>query len=102
VPDEEVTGVLFNVARDFGRDLYGEFEARYDDRLRGERTVLAPVPPLPLEPVLFHSYDRDFLVRLTWEAYQNFTTSAEAGYLARSGDRRYDGEWLAFRFRYTF
>jgi hypothetical protein len=102
VPDEELTGVLFNVARDFGRDFYGEFEARYDDSLRGQRTILSPVPPLPLEPILFHSYDRDFLVRLTWEAYRNFTTSAEAGYLASSGDRRYDGEWLAFRFRYTF
>ncbi len=99
VPDEELTGVLFNVARDFGRDLYGEFEARYEDILRGQQSFVLPLPP---GPVQFHDYDRDALVRLTWEAYRNFTTSAEAGYLARSGDSHYDGEWLAFRFRYTF
>jgi len=96
LPDERVTGVLFNVARDIGSDLYGEIDMRYEDILRGQRSIL------PSEPVQFHGYDRDVTLRLTWEAYVNFTTSAEAGYLARSGDRHYDGEWLALRFRYTF
>jgi hypothetical protein len=96
VLDEELTGVMLNVARDFGMDLYGEIEARYDDSLRGQQSIL------PQEPVQYHAYDRDVLLRLSWEAYLNFTTSAEVGYLARSGNRHYDGEWLAFRFRYTF
>jgi len=96
LPDEEITGVMFNVARDIGSDLFGEIELRYEDILRGEPTLL------PSGPVSFHSYDRDAMIRLSWEAYRNFTTSAEAGYLARSGDREYDGEWLALRFRYTF
>jgi hypothetical protein len=95
-PDERVTGVLFNVARDIGSDLYGEFEARYQDILRGQPSSL------PTGPVQFHDYDTDATLRLTWEAYTNFSTSAEAGYLVRTGDSEYDGEWFALRFRYTF
>jgi len=95
-PDEESTGVLLNVARDIGSDLYGEIQLRYDDILRGQRTLVPEV----LEP--FHDYDKDAMVRLTWEAYRNFRAAAEAGWLARSGDREYDGEWLALRFRFTF
>ena len=37
--------MLFNVARDFGRDLYGEFEARYEDILRGQQSFVLPLPP---------------------------------------------------------
>jgi hypothetical protein len=96
LPDEELTGVMFNVARDIGANFFGEFEARYEDILRGQATLL------PSGPLSFHSYDRDATIRINWEAYRNFTASAEAGYLARSGDREYDGEWAALRFRYTF
>ena len=96
LPDEELTGVMFNVARDIGANFFGEFELRYEDILRGQATLL------PSGPLSFHSYDRDATIRINWEAYRNFTASAEAGYLARSGDREYDGEWAALRFRYTF
>ena len=96
LPDEDTSGVRLNVARDFGADFYGELQARYEDLERGRATVT------PTGPLLFHDYDRDYLVRLTWEAYVNLTASAEVGYLARSGDREYDGEWLALRFRFTF
>ena len=95
-PDEDTTGVLLTVARDIGRDLYGEISGRYEDLLRGQATLL------PSGPVSFHDYDRDVTLRLTWEAYRNFRASAEAGFLARSGDHEYDGEWAALRFRYTF
>jgi hypothetical protein len=96
LPDEELTGVQLNVVRDIGASLYGELRFRYDDVLQGQQTLL------PLTPLLFHDYDRDAMIRITWEAYVNFSASAEAGYLARSGDSEYDGQWLAFRFRYTF
>jgi hypothetical protein len=96
LPDEELSGVRLNVARDIGSDFFGEIELRYEDILRGQQTVF------PEGPVSFHSYDRDATIRINWEAYRNFTASAEAGFLARSGDREYDGEWLALRFRYTF
>ena len=95
LPDEDTEGVLFNVARDIGRDLYGEFEVRYEDILRGQQTIPTP------GPVSFHGYDRDATLRLSWEAYRNFLASGEVGFLARSGDREYDGEWAALRFRYT-
>jgi len=95
-PDEDTAGVLLNIARDIGRDLYGEIAGRYEDIERGAQTVL------PSSPVTFHGYDRDVTLRLTWEAYRNFRASGEVGYLARSGDRHYDGEWAALRFRYTF
>ena len=95
-PDEDTAGVLLNIARDIGRDLYGEIAGRYEDIERGQQTVL------PGSPVTFHDYDRDVTLRLTWEAYRNFRASGEVGYLARSGDREYDGEWAALRFRYTF
>ena len=96
LPDEDTEGVLFNVARDIGRDLYGEIEVRYEDILRGQQTIPTP------GPVSFHGYDRDATLRLTWEAYRNFLASGEVGFLARSGDREYDGEWAALRFRYQF
>jgi hypothetical protein len=95
-PDEDTTGVLLNIARDIGRDLYGEIAGRYEDIERGQRSLL------PESPVTFHGYDRDVTLRLTWEAYRNFRASGEVGYLARSGDAHYDGEWAALRFRYTF
>jgi hypothetical protein len=98
IPDEETSGVRFSVARDIGADLYGEIALRYEDIQRGRQFVV----PLPEGPLLFHDYDRDATIRLTWEAYLNFVASAEAGYLARSGDSEYDGEWLALRFRFTF
>ena len=69
---------------------------RYEDILRGQQTIPPP------GPVSFHGYDRDATLRLSWEAYRNFLASAEVGFLARSGDREYDGEWAALRFRYTF
>jgi hypothetical protein len=96
LPDEETTGVMFNIARDIGADLYGEIQLRYDDLLRGQPTLF------PEGPLTFHDYDKDAMIRLTWEAYLNFAASAEAGWLARSGDSEYDGEWLALRFRFTF
>jgi hypothetical protein len=97
LPDEELTGARLNLARDIGADLYGEIDLRYEDIRRGQRTLIPDQDAL-----LFHDYDRDAMVRLTWEAYLNFAASVEAGYLARSGDNEYDGEWLALRFRFTF
>jgi hypothetical protein len=40
--------------------------------------------------------------RLTWEAYKNLKVAGEAGYLSRSGDTNYTGQWLALRLRYDF
>jgi hypothetical protein len=96
IPDEETSGAQFTIARDIGADLYGEIQLRYEDILRGQRTLL------PDAPLSFHDYDKDALIRLTWQAYLNFSASAEAGWLARSGDSEYDGEWFALRLRYTF
>ena len=74
LPDEDTEGVLFNVARDIGRDLYGEIEVRYEDILRGQQTIPTP------GPVSFHGYDRDATLRLSWEAYRNFLASARSGF----------------------
>jgi hypothetical protein len=95
-PNEETQGVRFNALRDLGANLYAEFDTRYDDVLAGRRERET------LEELRYHYYDWNVLGRVTWEAYRNFQTSAEAGYLHRSGSANYDGEWLAFRFRYTF
>jgi len=95
-PDERTQGVSFNALRDLGRSLYLEFNARYDDIERGRRNLD------PTDTTLVHDYDREAMLRINWEAYRNFTCSGEAGYLARSGDRVYEGEWFALRFRYTF
>jgi len=95
-PDERTQGVSFNAERDLGRALYLEFDARYDDIERGRRNLD------PTDVRLVHDYDREAMLRISWEAYRNFTCSAEAGYLARSGDREYTGQWFALRLRYTF
>ena len=96
INDERTTGVRFNAIRDIGASLYAEFDTRYEDVLNNvENREIG-------EPRLVQYYDFNVMGRLSWEAYRNFTTSAEAGYLHRSGERNYDGEWLAFRFRYTF
>ncbi len=97
LPDEHTTGTSLTVVRDFGSEFYGELQLRYDDIERGA------VAALPGEELLqFRDYDRDAMLRLNWEAYVNFMASAEVGWLARSGDSEYDGEWLALRLRYTF
>jgi hypothetical protein len=96
LPDEETTGVLLSIVRDIGADLYGEISGRYEDITQAQRVLP------PAEPGTTRGYDRDVTFRVTWQAYLNFMTSAEAGYLARSGDSNYDGEWFAVRFRYTF
>jgi hypothetical protein len=95
-PDETTQGVRFNGIRDLGSDLYIEIDARYDDVERGRRTLDIT------DTRLVHDYDTEAMARISWEAYRNFVTSAEAGYLTRSGDRVYDGEWFALRLRYTF
>ena len=95
-PDEKRTGVRFNAIRDIGANLYAEFDTRYEDALAGRREREQ------LTPLLYQYYDWNVIGRLSWEAYRNFTVTGEAGYLHRSGDTNYDGEWLAFRFRYLF
>jgi len=95
-PDERTTGVRFDGVRDLGSSFYLELDARYEDIKRGNRTTEV------LDTLFFRDYDREATLRLNWEAYRNFTTSLEAGYLRRSGDRDYQGEWFAARFRYTF
>jgi hypothetical protein len=95
-PDEVTSGVRFNAIRDLGSALYLELDARYDDIERGRRTLDIT------DETLVHDYDTEAMLRISWEAYRNFLASAEAGYLTRSGDRVYDGEWFALRFRYTF
>jgi hypothetical protein len=96
-PDERTQGVRFNALRDLGTsNLYLELDARYDDIERGRRNLDIT------DTRLVHDYDTEAMLRISWEAYRNFVGSAEAGLLTRSGDRNYDGEWLAFRLRYTF
>jgi hypothetical protein len=95
-PDEERTGVRFNAVRDIGADLYAEFDTRYEDSIAGRRQREQ------LTALQYHYYDWNVIGRLSWVAYRDFTVTGEAGYLHRSGDTNYDGEWLAFRFRYLF
>jgi hypothetical protein len=95
-PDEERKGGRFNALRDLGAHLYAEFDARYEDVFAGGRTLGQT------NPFLYQYYDWSAIGRLSWEVYTNFLASAEAGYLKRTGDTNYDGEWLAFRVRYTF
>jgi hypothetical protein len=98
LPGEHTTGTTLTVVRDFGSELYGELQMRYEDIERGSIASL----PGGGEVLQFHDYDRDAMLRLNWEAYVNFMASAEVGWLARSGDSEYDGEWIALRLRYTF
>ncbi len=95
-PDEKTEGVRFNAIRDIGANLYAELDTRYDDVENGRRDFQIG------DPFLTHYYDFDLMGRLSWEAYRNFIATAEAGYFHRSGQRNYDGEWLALRFAYTF
>jgi hypothetical protein len=95
-PDERTQGVRFNALRDLGSAFYLELDARYDDIERGRRNLDLT------DTRIVHDYDSEAMLRISWEAYRNFVGSAEAGFLTRSGDRNYDGEWLAFRLRYTF
>lgn len=98
-PDEHRQGVTLNVLRDLGSFLYGEIQTRYDDVEAGRRNQdFGDI----VDPVIYRYYDWDILGRVTWQAYRNFETSAEVGYLNRSGSVDYDGAWLAFRFHYTF
>jgi hypothetical protein len=96
-PDEETQGVRFNALRDFGAYLYGEFDTRYDDVVSGRRN-----PDIGSGDLVYHYYDWNVIGRVNWEVYTNFRATAEAGYLNRSGSTDYDGQWVAFRFRYTF
>jgi transposase InsO family protein len=91
-------GVRFNAAARSGLSVaLSRARCRYDDIERGRRTL-----DCPPDTRVVHDYDTEAMLRLSWEAYRNFVASAEAGYLTRSGDRVYDGEWLAFRLSYTF
>jgi hypothetical protein len=100
-PDEETLGAAFSVVRDIGSDLYAEVETRYDDVQTGRRN---PTPGDIVEDELIYDYvDWNVIGRLSWEAYENFVATVEAGYADRSGDtRNYDTQWLGFRVRYTF
>jgi len=95
-PDEETQGVRFNAVRDLGAYLYAELDGRYEDILAGRREGSLG------EAVTYHDYDWNVIGRVTWEAYRNFKVAGEAGYLSRSGDTNFDGQWLALRLRYTF
>jgi hypothetical protein len=95
-PDEERTGARFNAVYDFGAYIYAEFDTRYEDVLAGRREREQ------LTAILYQYYDWNAIGRVTWEAYRDFQVAAEAGYLHRSGDTNYDGQWLALRLRYTF
>lgn len=95
-PGTETQGVRLNAIRDIGNNLYAEFDSRYDDVVSGRRNFDLD------DELSYHYYDWNVIGRVTWEVYRNFQTMAEAGYLNRSGDRNYDGQWIAFRLRYTF
>jgi len=99
-PDEHRQGATFAVVYDLGAYLYGEVETRYDDVEAGRRNLTLPDPGA--EAFIYEYTDWDIVGRLAWEAYRNFTCSAEVGYLQRSGSFNYDGEWVAFRLLYTF
>jgi uncharacterized protein (PEP-CTERM system associated) len=96
-PDEQTQGVRFNALRDLGAYLYAEFDTRYEDVLAGRRGG-----ELGDNITTFQDYDWEVMGRLTWEAYENFKVAGEAGYLSRSGDTNYTGQWLALRLRYDF
>ncbi len=96
-PDTDTTGFDFNLQRDLGSNYYAELHLRYNDIERGQFSDGEEI-----QYVLFAAQDWTAMGRFTWEFYSNFIASAEAGYLRRSGDRNYDGQWAAFRFRYTF
>ena len=99
-PDEHRQGATFAAQYDFGAYLYGEVETRYDDVQSGRRNLT--LPDIEDQEFIYHYYDWDVVGRLSWEAYQNFICSAEVRYLQRSGSTNYNGEWVAFRLRYTF
>lgn len=102
--DTDIQGVRFNGVRDLGSDFYAELDTYYSDSKRGVFVEEADgfVDPETGEYFFAQSYDWTIKGRLTWELYSNLYTAAEVGYLQRRGTRTYDGEWLAFRVRYTF
>jgi hypothetical protein len=102
--DTNVSGVRFNVLRDLGSEFYAEFDTQYADSERGlyDVTIVDIENPIVGESRVVKSKDLWVKGRLTWEFYRNFFAAAEAGYLRRSGDLDYDGQWIAFRLRYTF
>jgi hypothetical protein len=102
--DTNVSGVRFNVLRDLGSEFYAEFDTQYADSERGlyDVTIVDIENPIVGESRVVKSKDLWVKGRVTWEFYRNFFAAAEAGYLRRSGDLDYDGQWIAFRLRYTF
>ena len=95
---------VYDRKRDYISDLLpGSHAGALSMSVAGRRLAIVGRRDLVIErsqPV--HYYDFNIIGRINWEAYRNFMASAEAGYLHRSGERNYDGEWLALRLRYIF
>ena len=58
---------------------------------------------IPIEDLVASSdyKDTQAVLRLNRTSGDKLTLSAETGYLTRSGDRDYDGWWVALRARWT-
>jgi hypothetical protein len=95
--DQTVTGVMLWVSRDLAANLSTDFWGAYTEY---EQTQIAREGT---EVVLFPANynDLQFFVRLNRDSSGGkLVTSAEAGYLDRTGSQNYDGWWVAVRARW--
>lgn len=92
--DDTNQGINLMARRDFASNLAGEFEASLRDYDR-DASLLDPVE----DPAVEYR-DVEFAVRMIRSYTPRISATAETGYLTRSGDREYDGWWVALRLSY--
>jgi hypothetical protein len=95
--DQTDTGVLLSVSRDLAANLSADFWGSYTEY---EQTQVAREgTELVLFPANYN--DLQFIVRLNRDSSGGkLVTSAETGYLDRTGSQNYDGWWVAVRARW--
>lgn len=92
VPDLKSQGAGLGASRQLSEVMSLDFSARYSDRT-DEPTLLTP------DGSSFQ--DTTITLQLNRKITPKLTTSAEFGYVDRTGDRVYDAWWTGLRARYT-
>jgi hypothetical protein len=92
--DEQGMGGSLNASRQLAANVSVDADVSYFDHQRDASTGI-PIPTLAT-----HDYDTQFLLRGNYDFGPRLVTSAEAGYLNRSGTSNYDGWWIGLRARW--
>jgi hypothetical protein len=93
--DETNFGASFSADRRIASNLSADFTLSYSDY---ERSSFELDPSLS---TISNDKDTTAVFRLNRESGERVTLTGETGYLTRSGERDYDGWWVALRGRWT-